>query len=366
MKFLISAYTGLGNFILKTPMIIKIRELWPEAEIDIFTGNGFGTEFVLRGSDLINEIHILRKDSSLSEKLNFFLTMRKKQYSVVFLPMDAAPMFLILGSVLMGGIKYTHINFMGHTNLKQKFKNFLKLYALPDFRFVPWLQGRHEIDLNHDLLEAWYNRPMERMYETFITKNDSTEVLVRFAIEKGKYIVLQPSAANGSLTGKVWAPENFEALVQKIQRKYPDLQIVFVGDKGDLDTINKTALAGIKDVINTMGQTSIAELCSIIGNARIIVAHDSGVMHVADALKSTLIALYGPTDYTRTRPLGKNSQILFSKNDCFAVHYSHNITESDLAKQYAGYKCMNAISVDDVMGKMTELLALTAQGNSIE
>jgi ADP-heptose:LPS heptosyltransferase len=349
MKVLVSAYTGLGNFILKTPVISKIKELWPDAEIDLIAGNSFGTEFVLKNTKFINETHILKMDATLMVKLKFFFSLRKKQYDTVFLPFDAVPKFLMLGALLLTGIKFTHINLNLNQNIKQKIRNFIYLFGLPGFRFVPVLQGRHETDLNYDLLEAFYNQPMERTYQTFIAQKDDSAVLKRFDIEPKQYIVIQPTAANGFLTAKVWAPDNFEELVSRINQLYPDLRVVFVGDQGDLDSIKQTSLVNIKGVVNTMGQTSIAELSTIINNAAIVIAHDSGVMHIANALKVNLIALYGPTDYTRTRPLGQNSRILYSKNECFAALYNFGASESDLAERYPDYYCMSGITVDDVI-----------------
>ncbi len=115
-----------------------------------------------------------------------------------------------------------------------------------------------------------------------------------------------------------------------------------------------------------MGQTTISDLSTIIHNAAVVIAHDSGIMHIANALQVKLIALFGPTDYTCTRPLGRESHVLYSKNECLAAHYSGKISESNLAEKYPDNKCMEEIRVEDVMGKFTELLALTAKENSIE
>ncbi len=365
MKVLISAYTGLGNFILKTPMIQKIGELWPEAQIDIIAGNNYGTEFVLKGSNLIHETHILNVDAPPVEKLKFFFSLRKLKYDAVLLPLDAAPKFLMFGALLIGGTKYAHINFNLNQKINQKFWNFIYFFCLPGFHFAPWFHGRHEIDLNYDLLEPLYARPMERTHKTFIQHTDEPDVLTRFKIKPRQYIVIQPSAANGGVTAKVWAPNNFKELVAMITNQYPDLKVVFVGDRGDLDSIQQTPLAGIEGVVNTIGLTSIAELSTIINNSALVVAHDSGIMHIADALQANLIALYGPTDFIRTRPLGTNSHILFSKNECLAAHYNLSDSEDELAKRYPNHKCMGGITVRDVMSKITELLAIHYRENSI-
>jgi len=127
MNVLISAYTGLGNFILKTPMIKKIRELYPEAKIDIIAGNRFGTEFVLKDSHIINDILILKDNSSFIQKVLFFLALRKKEYDVIFLPFDAQPLFLIIGSYL-AGIKKRVMHFIIKKKLRTLATFFFTIY----------------------------------------------------------------------------------------------------------------------------------------------------------------------------------------------------------------------------------------------
>ena len=55
MKIILSAYTGLGNFILKTPLIKSLKEIHPNCQIHILLGNSWGVENVLKKSNFINE-----------------------------------------------------------------------------------------------------------------------------------------------------------------------------------------------------------------------------------------------------------------------------------------------------------------------
>ena len=73
MKILISSYTGLGNFILKTPMISTIRDEYPSAIIDIITANGLGIEPILKKNSLINDVIVLNNKASLIQKIIFFM-----------------------------------------------------------------------------------------------------------------------------------------------------------------------------------------------------------------------------------------------------------------------------------------------------
>lgn len=356
MRILISAYTGLGNFVLKTPVIKKLKELYPEAEIEIIAGNSYGAEFVLQGSDLISCTHVLKVEESFLKKAQFFWEMRKKEYDAILLPFDAMPTFLIMGVLFQKGIKFAHINYSLNKTIKQKIRNIVSVIGLPGFRFIPLLQGRHEVDLNYDLLERFLDHPFKRDYQTMISVADDFSVLTQFKLQKKEYVVIQPAAANGSLTSKVWAPDNFRKLIGEIYNSYPDMNIVLVGDDGDLRSIESTSLSSASDVINLMGKTTINELAIILSKALVVIAHDSGIMHMANALDVNLVALYGPTDNTRTRPLGAKSRVIFSHNDCFSRMYNFKSSENELSKLYPNYKCMDGISIENVMTTISDIL----------
>ena len=349
INFLISAYTGLGNFILKTPMIKKIKELYPNSKIDIICGNKFGVEFVLKKGNLIDNIIVIDEKKNLIKQI-FSLLKLKKKYDVFFLPFDAQPVFLDLFSFLFAKEKYKH--FYVPKNFKNKIKLLLRVF-LGKAHLVPVLGGRHEIDLNYDLLEYYINKPFsfEREYKTIVDFEKNDEVLKKFNLKKNCYIVLQIGAANGLKSAKKWKRENFEKLIYKLNSSLKNYKVVLVGDKGDYENDIKP-LEKNKNIefVNTAGLTTINEVANILYYSKVVVAHDSGIMHLANALNCNLIALFGPTDCSRTKPIGKNVSILYSYTDCFAKMYNFNTTEFDLLNKYTN--CMDGILVEDVYNEI--------------
>lgn len=354
MNILIAAYSGLGNLILRIPLFRKIKELYPEARIDIITGDDLmgNVSFIAELLDVIDNVHQLSQNASWIEKCRFFFRMRKRRYSVIFLPFDSRPHFLLLGSYLACiPSRVMHELFL--LKVRQIFKFLLFNHTV---RFVPILQGRHEIDLNLDLLEAYLDRPIIREYSTPLGIEVKSEHLKRFEMVPKKYIVLQLGARYGYATPKTWDPENFRILIKQLQERYAEFSIVTVGSKEEYQTLIKQFIEEFPFLINTAGQTSIEEIISILGHAKLIIAHDSGIMHLANALNMPLIALFGPTDYMRTRPLGFNSHILYSKNEHFGKMYHFKNSEEHLAKNVPRYACMSGITVEDVLNKVDVLM----------
>lgn len=353
MKILLSAYTGLGNFVLKTPMIKALKDLCPQAQIDLIAGNSFGAEYLLQGSPLIHQTHILKLETPFWKKMQFFYQLRKEKYDVLFLPFDAHRNFLLLGAS-MAGIpqKIRHLEMYPQKGFRRKLQLARKLVFYSDVTFVPILAGRHEIDLNFDLLEAFAKQPITRNYQTFVHYEEKEKVRQRFNLKKQSYIIIQACAANGKYQAKVWATHHFVRLIQILLQKYP-YKIVLVGDKGDDEVGIQPILQQIGNhpqLINTAAQTSINEVINLIRHARLVICHDSGIMHIADALSRPLIALYGPTDYTRTRPLKETSTILYARNNKhFAAMYAFQTHEAELAQQGIGSEAMEGITVETVL-----------------
>lgn len=348
-KVLISAYTGLGNFIQKTPMIKKIRELYPECHIDILAGNNYGTEYVLKGSEFVDKIYFLKENSTIKEKISFYWQLRKKKYDAVFIAFDSMNLSLLWGSYL-AGVKSRVL----HINIQTELLKFLILKILPKNLLVPLLQGRHEIDLNYDLLEAYYNKPLSRSYETTINVTKKKEVLKKFSLEQAEYLIMQVGASNGFDSAKKWSLKNYEELIRKLNLIYKDLKIVLVGDKGDYETdICKLEKEDIS-FINTAGLTTLEEVTNLLYYSKLVIANDSGIMHIANALKRDLIALFGPTDYTRTRPLGEKSTILYSRTASYAIMYNFGATDKEILQKYSD--CMSGIKVEQVFVEVQRIL----------
>lgn len=359
MKILVSAYTGLGNFILRIPVINKIKELFPDAKVDAITGtDSLDNVFSIAQSiEAIDEVYQLSQSASISEKFHFFKSLREKKYEAIFLPFDSKPRFLTVGSyVSQIPLRVMHQQ-LPSSNYKKAIFQAIKLCLYPGTLYVPLLQGRHEIDLNYDLLESYINKPFERGYATPLPYQDSPSLLRDFQLSKGEYIVIQLSARHGYPTPKTWNPENFRLLIQDLHKRYPNNPIVTVGSEKEYKNCIGEFIKEFPYLINTAGKTSFNDVIAILANAKLVVAHDSGLMHVTNAVNTPLIALYGPTDYTRTRPLGEHSHILYSRNQHFAKMYNFKTTEESLAKDTAHYACMSGIAVEDVLDKIDTLLA---------
>lgn len=356
MKILLSAYTGLGNLVLKTPMIRKFRELYPEGVVDLIGGSAFGIDQLVPNIE-ISKYHFLSEKTGWLEKVQYFMNLRKEKYDAILVPFDAAPFFLNKGASSIGAGQIIR-HYITGGNLLLRFNNARKRALFTRTTWVQATPGKHEIDLNFDLLEALHQKPFQRDYQTALEIDSDDIILDKFEIPKTKYVIIQPDAANGILDAKVWHRQNFIDLIDQLLKE-TTTNIVLVGDKGDYVRTIKAIddkFSEEQRVINTAGLTSIADLLLLLKRASLVLCHDSAVMHIADAMNVRLVALYGPTDYNRTKPLKPTSEVLFSNNEFLGIMSDWKVSEKYLSTLNKGNKMMSGITVNKVASKMKQLL----------
>ena len=340
-KVLVSAYTGLGHFILRTALIRKMEELYPGCTIAIIAGNAFGTEFVLKGYPTF----ILSEKANALKKVLFFLQLRKEKFDVAFLPFDASPKFLIRGTIIAGvPIRVGHV--YGDAHIPQ--------YYYTNHVPVRNRNGRSEIDMNLDLLESLYQRSFKREYFPIVNWTSREEDLERFALKKERYICLQMGAANGNPTTKRWLEPHFRTLITRILEQHRDIDIVALGDKGDLPIVQRIC-GSIESprLKNLCGKIDMEDTKTLIGACRVLICHDSGLLHLGNALGTHVLALYGPSNpdyYALQLP---KCHILRKPCECSPLlglfpGMDGEPTEEEAAKKCPIPKCMERLTPDEV------------------
>ena len=215
-------------------------------------------------------------------------------------------------------------------------------------QLVPLRQNVHETELNLDLVRAFTGKKITNAPASFVEFLADDERLEHQLPLNQRYICLQLSASNGQPTPKVWPLDRFVDLALRLLDFDPEMNIVLLGDSRDLERVGENELLSNPRIFNLLGRTSLFSLAEIVKNARCVVVHDSGIMHLADALKTPLIALYGPTDHTRTRPLGVNSTVIFSDHESRGIMARVELSEPELAELYPDHVCMSDITIDNV------------------
>src|SRR6185436_18141860 len=114
------------------------------------------------------------------------------------------------------------------------------------------------------------------------------------------WLGINPSAAFGP--AKRWPEQNFAAVVREVSQRINNCGWLIFGDAKDVRLCLEIAHAAGKRAINLAGQTSLRELMALLKLCRVVLTNDTGPMHVAAALGTTVVVPFGSTSPELTGP----------------------------------------------------------------
>jgi lipopolysaccharide heptosyltransferase II len=161
----------------------------------------------------------------------------------------------------------------------------------------------------------------------------------------GPWIGINPGAAYG--TAKRWPPERFAAAAALVARR-SGAQVAIVGSAAERPLAEAIAaqLGGAARVL--CGETTLAELVGVLRELRLLLTNDSGPMHLAAALGTPLVAVFGSTDWTETAPVSDRARVVREETEC---------APCKLRECPIDHRCMERVAVDRVAATALELLA---------
>jgi heptosyltransferase-2 len=131
-------------------------------------------------------------------------------------------------------------------------------------------------------------------------------------------IILNPGASYGP--AKRWPAEKFAELGSLLQERNR-ATVLITGARNERGLAESVSSLMIKKPINLSGQTSLRTLGGLISQSNLFVTNDSGPMHIANALKTPVIAVFGPTDPSVTGPYQEPSAVIKKDVSCWPCAY---------------------------------------------
>ena len=148
---------------------------------------------------------------------------------------------------------------------------------------------------------------------------------------------------------KRWPLEYFKKLISIILGK-TNVFVLLFGGKEEVE-LNEQFVKEFGDrIINVAGKFTLRQTASIIRFCDLFVSNDSGLMHVAIAVKNPkVIGIFGPTNYKRTMPYGKNGHLIRSNLPCSpCLRYPFNSTSSKIICN-KNFECLRGIKTNDII-----------------
>jgi len=336
MRILIVKLSSLGDVIQTLPALFLLRKKYPDAHITWLIEEE-SAELVV-GHPLIDNIIVFRKKRWLSgganyrrlaqtvyETANFIKELRFYSYDLVI---DFQG--LLKSGILVGISRGKRKR--GFYPGREKSHLFLN-------EKVPYpVASLHAVDRYIFLLNSLGCSCQSP--EFFISiQQEQRERIAKFFQLKGitfnnPIVILHPGTRWES---KLWEEKKWAMLGDLLYDKNY-AQVIFTGSRQDRSLIRRVAKQMRFPGINTAGELKLKELAFLQTQADVVVVPDSGPMHLAAALGRPVVALFGPTDPSRTGPYGDIHSVIFRPIECrpcFRRKCSFN-------------KCMTEISVREV------------------
>lgn len=149
---------------------------------------------------------------------------------------------------------------------------------------------------------------------------------------------------------KRWFPAQVADCGKIIQERH-GLEIVLLGAKGEEPLAVEAATGAGLAATNLVGLTSLREAIGIIARARVAVGPDTGLMHIAAAVGTPVVSLWGATSPGRTGPYGFGELAVQGRAVCVPCYRRHCPI---------GRLCMQSITVEAIAGKIKQALARVA------
>jgi heptosyltransferase-2 len=114
-----------------------------------------------------------------------------------------------------------------------------------------------------------------------------------------KVICLAPGSSN--TPEKRWPIDNWVQLLKSLVMELPDYEFRLVGTSNDAEICSEIYKStDSPNIYDYSGKTSLVELCDIFQISRVLLCNDSGAMHLANAMSTSVVALFGPTEPSMT------------------------------------------------------------------
>lgn len=179
------------------------------------------------------------------------------------------------------------------------------------------LQGVHQVFYYLGLLQGF--APVRdflppRLFLSEVEQTQARKLLQGNGHDTGAlWIGLAPGAAYGP--AKRWPAERFAQVGDLLQQEY-QAGLVLLGGPADREAADEVQRHGRGKYLNLAGKTTLRQALMILGQLKVLITNDSGLMHSAAALGVPLVALFGSTDPVATGPFTHRATVLHHPQPC--------------------------------------------------
>ncbi|AYY82530.1 putative lipopolysaccharide heptosyltransferase III [Proteus vulgaris] len=299
-----------GDTLLITPVINTLKANFPNAEVDILINKE--TKPMIEHFSSIHHIFVLDKAwknegklARLRHEWKLITDLKNQQYDVVINLADQWNSAII---TRFTGAKIR----VGYDIYKRQSPFWKKCFT----HLIPLdsVYTQHIVEQNLALLQPLQLPKIDTQVSMAYSEQDKYIVTEKLKGHKvlGSYIVIQPTSR---WFFKCWDENKWSELIDALQQDGHQIVLTSGPDPREQEMV-ETIIKGCtsNNVVSLSGQLSLPQLAALIDHARLFIGVDSVPMHMAAALKTPLIALFGPSKLFHWSPWEHIGEVLWAGN----------------------------------------------------
>ncbi len=321
---------AIGDLLHTLPALKALKQKFPAAHVTVVLSPEL--ESLIQGTPIADSILVFDKSKfkkSLKDFIGFGLRLREGKYDLF---VDLQP------SVRSRLLRW--MSGAGRTLVYHKQKNVRpgsrRLHAAQNFMDTLKPLG---ITTSVQGIELPVASGAARSIDRFLSDH---------AFDGSKPLVALNCSVGSARPARNWFPERFATLADQLIKDL-GVTVVFVGGREDRELVRSVLNAMKEKAFSAAGELTIAESAALLSRCRCLVSSDTGPLHLATAVQTPVIGLFGSTDPMRTGPVGKGHQVLIKGLPCIPCE-KKNCPLGSRA-------CMAAITVDDVFEAVRRAIA---------
>lgn len=337
-KILLIRTAYIGDVIMTLPMLKPLKERFSGATITVLTS--FGGREILLNNPYIDDILVYEPfwfyERPIRDYLKFLGLLRKRRFDItiearadirdiLFLVFPARSRAKL--SYAVGGGSF----FLSHV--------------------APYEKLKHKVEYHLDLARFLGCRADSVEWGIYLTETEKEEAerLLRDGCVSTPFICAHPG---GRLPLKRWPNYRCASLYDRIIDRFK-LPLVLLSDGSETRLAGEIAGMMRNSPVLLAGKTTIRQLSGVIAKAALLVCNDSAPMHIAAALGTPTVAIFGPSKSIETRPYGRGHLVIEKDFPC------RRSCDEMRCKNKNHHACMEAITVDDAFEVIERKMALT-------
>ena len=282
-NILLIRFSSLGDLVLTTPIYRELRKVYPNSRLTLLTSEGFGR--VLENNPHLDEIIYHHRKETRNDLENLIDQLRLQKFDLIY------DIHNSLRSRWIGWQLKRHAPKPEHWLIE---KRTLARELQIRFGWGQFFNGKSQREQWLEPLRRHHTGALSTKTELFPSIADKNYVkawLNQNDLQDKPFVCIGASA---SFPLKCWPLQNFKKLIENIIQS--GISVVLVGTNGEIETEELAEyFRGSQNVFCAAGIFTILQSAALLEMANAVVANDTSIIHLAEAMRTPSIALFGPT-----------------------------------------------------------------------